>query len=264
MKLSMSVLAFAAGLLSLSGATPARAVTLGDPAVTGTVLFNLGGRQDLAALGSIGMTDARFGTVSATVSGTPSSSIVASAHIGPDNQIPSLFGRGVGTLTYYFEIDGPAGSVPVLIHVAGAATGSASAGASFVVASRWTLYDSVSLSSALAGDEINSTQITGTFDQSFDRTVSIALMTNHLYPVLMLADAEAAATAAGSNSVADAFVDPIFSFGSGVDPLAYSFRFSNGIGNTAVPEPGPLSLVSAGILSLGLVRARTRRRPWSK
>ena len=52
-------------------------------------------------------------------------------------------------------------------------------------------------------------------------------------------------------------IDPIFSFGQGVDPLSYSFIFSDGIGNAAasgVPEPGTLVLLSAGLLSLGLVR----------
>jgi hypothetical protein len=62
-----------------------------------------------------------------------------------------------------------------------------------VVQSRWNLYDSVALTTQLAGDQIDSTQITGSFGQSFDRTVSLTLLTNHVYPVFMLADAEAAA-----------------------------------------------------------------------
>ena len=69
--------------------------------MTGTVLFNLGGREDLAGFGSIALTDDRLGDVGATVSGDPFASIVANAQIGPNNAIPSLFGRGVGALTYY-------------------------------------------------------------------------------------------------------------------------------------------------------------------
>ena len=253
MRLFLSALVCAAVLLS-SG-TPARAITLSDPSVTGTVLFNLGGRQDTTALGTLAMADPAFGSVAVTLSGTPSPSIVANADIGP-NALASIYGRGVGGITYYFAIEGPAGSVPVLIDVAGAAIGNASAGASFAVESRWTLFDGIALANTLAGDDVASTQLTGTFDQGFARTVSLTLLTNHVYPVLMLADAQAAATDAGSQSVAHAFVDPVFSFGPGVDPSLYSFTFSNGIGNVAAPEPGLLALSIAGLLSVGVLRRR--------
>ena len=246
--------------LAPSGEPAARAATLPDPSVTGTVLFNLGGRQDLAAFGSIELTDARFGSVHADVSGTPSPSIVASAHIGPNAVTQSLYGRGTGALTYYFEIEGPSGSVPVSIDVAGAATGVATAGASFAVESRWSLYASIALTTVLAGDDIASGQQSGSFDQGFDHTVSLMLATNHTYPVLLVADAQAAATDAGSDSLADAFVDPIFSFGPGVDPLAYSFHFSDGIGNTTVPEPAALSLLGTGCMALGVVGRRRGHR----
>lgn len=252
MRIWRSVLACAAVLVAAQ--TPAGAGTLPDASVTGTVLFNLGGRDDLAGFGSIALTDDRFGDVGATVSGDPFASIVANAQIGPNNLIPSLYGRGVGALTYYLQIDGPAGSVPVLIDVAGAATALASPGASFVVQSRWNLYDSVALTTELAGDQIDSTQITGSFGQSFDRTVSLTLLTNHVYPIFMLADAEAAATAAGSSAVAGAFVDPFFYFGAGVDPSLYSFSFSEGVGNAAAPEPGLLLLVGTALIALGLSR----------
>jgi tetrahydromethanopterin S-methyltransferase subunit H len=154
------------------------------------------------------------------MSGTPSPSIVVSAHVGPNSLLSDIFGRGTGALTYYFEIEGPAGAAPVLIDVAGAATGLASLGATFAVTSQWALYDSVSLSTKLAGDELRSMQITGSFNDAFDRTVSVTLNTNHVYPIFLFADANAAATAAGSNAIADAFVDPVFSFGPSVDPLA--------------------------------------------
>jgi hypothetical protein len=68
----------------------------------------------------------------------------------------------------------------------------------------------------------------------------------------------AAATDVGSHAAADAFVDPIFSFGPGVDPSLYSFNFSLGIGNSAavagLPEPGTLALFSVSLLFLIFVR----------
>ena len=95
------------------------------------------------------------------------------------------------------------------------------------------------------------------FNESFDRTVILTLATNHVYSVFMLADAGAAATLLGSHATANAFVDPVFSLAPGVDPLAYSFDFSEGIGNSSlVPEPGTLVLLIAGVLFLGLLRLR--------
>ena len=235
------------------------ATVLPDSSVTGTVLFNLDGRRDSAEFGSIALDDARSGSVGFTASGTPFPSLVANAYIGPNNLIPSIFGRGAGVLTYYFEIVGPSGTVPVLIDVGGVATGLATPGASFAVESQWALFDSISLTTVLAGDDIRSGQLTGSFGQSFNRTVSLTLSANRVYPVFMKADAGAAATDVGSNAIADAFVDPIFSFGPGVDPLAYSFNFSNGIGNShaaAVPEPVTFALLSVGLLSLAVLRRR--------
>lgn len=256
MKISIGVLICAALLTSGT----ARAITLPDVNTTSTVLFNLGGRQDSAELGSLELTDARFGSVAASVLGTPFPSLTASAAIGP-SEIASIFGRGSGVLTYYFAIEGPAGTVPVLIDVAGAATGLATEGGSFAVVSRWELYSSTSLSTLLAGDEIRSGQLSGTFSESFGRTVSLTLTTNHVYPIFMVADASAAATALGSHSTADAFVDPFFSFGPGVDPSLYSFSFSAGIGNSpVVPEPGALFLSSAALFPLLLARRDKRPR----
>jgi hypothetical protein len=166
-------------------------------------------------------------------------------------------------MMYSFEILGPADSVPVLIDDAGAASAEATPGGSFAVASLWQLFDSAALSAVLASDEIRSGQLSGSFSQTFARTVDLTLLTNHIYPIFLLADAAAAATDAGSHTTASAFVDPRLSFGSGVDPFAFSFVFSAGIGNGlppdpggTVPEPGTAALLSAAIFSLGWLRKR--------
>lgn len=259
----------ASGLVAaavVAGAMPARAALLPDASVSGTVIFNLGGRQDLASFGSIGLDDARFGSVAFGASAAPAPSLTAEAQIGPNDLGVPLFGRGAGFMTYYIEILGPAAVVPVVVEATGSATASASPGGSFAVVSQWQLFDSGSFSTVLAGDEIRSGQLTGSFGQEFSHSIELTLATNHLYPVVLLADAAAAATDLVSKAFATAFIDPVFSFGAGIDPAVFSFVFSAGIGNElpappptgSVPEPGTLALLSAALLwvSRGLRRRR--------
>lgn len=247
-------------LLSVSAV---QATPLDPPQLSVDVLFNLNppGRISTNQFGTTSLADPGLGAVSFTASGTPSPSLRADAAIGP-SMTPSIFGRASGFLNYGIEIVGPAGLLPVLIDVAGAAFATAPSGASFAVESRWDLLD---LGSSLAGDDIRSGQLSGSFNQNFDHTVSLTLAANHVYTVFMLADAAAAATLEGSQVTARAFIDPIFSLGPGVDPQSYTFVFSEGIGNArapaAVPEPGTLALLSAGLLAfsfVGVGRNRSR------
>lgn len=237
--------------------------------VTGDVFFNFQppARIFVSDLGSASLDDARFGSVAVSALGTPFPSIVASADIGT-GQIPNIFGRADAALTYFFEVVGPAGSIPVLIDVAGAVTGTATAGASFVLTSRWDLFDPAQRS--LAGDNISTGQLSGTFTQNFGRTVNLSLDTNQVYSITLFADAQAAATALGSRSIANALIDPVLSFGAGVDLSLYSFDISDGIGNgntapESVPEPATLTLMGTGLLSLYETRRRRKgsgpRRP---
>jgi hypothetical protein len=257
---------FIATILLLSSAAAAtEAAPLPLYSVIGDVAFNRTPPDRLFPhdFGTFSLVAAEFGSVSLVAAGVPLPSLRADADIGPNLQ-PSIFGRADGLLSYAMEIVGPVNAaVPVLIDVNGTADGSAGLGASFAIESRWNLFDG---DTSLEGDDMRSGQLTGDFHESFSRTVSLVLAANHPYSVFLLADAAAAATADGSHAVAHAFVDPLFSFGPGVDPSLYSFRFSDGIGNgspgstpTPVPEPGTLVLVCAGLLSTRRLRVASRR-----
>lgn len=251
-----------AGAILLMLPVLAPAVPLDPPTIIGDVSLNQGGRLDLNTFGSIRVTGA--GLADLTVAGAPLPTINAQAQSGPSGNVPGLFSRADAVMTYTFEILGPDGSVPVVIDVAGSAHGDASAGASFAVTSLWQLFDSQAMSLVLAGDEIRSGQLSGSFRDSFDHLVNLTLLTNHIYPIFLLADAAAAATDTGSRAVASAIIDPRLSFGAGVDPLAFAFTFSPGIGNEAppstgsVPEPATVALLAAGVFAA--VRIRRRRR----
>ena len=241
----------------------AEAAPLPAYSVIGDLFFNFSPPNRLSPndFGSFALSDPRFGSVSLNSVGTPAPSVAARADIGP-NTIPSIFGRASEIVEYALQIIGPTGLVPVRIDVTGAASGFATSGASFAVESRWDLLDG---GSPLVGDDIRSGQLTGSFNDSFSRTVDILLTANHVYSVFMLADAAGAATLEGSRATVNAFIDPIFSFGLGVDTQVFSFIFSEGIGNSrAVPEPGTLALLLGGLLTCGLlVRPRIAKTQYS-
>lgn len=225
--------------------------------VSGTVFFNLGPRIDSATLGPIALSNPDWGSVSLAIAGEPHSAVSASAQMTNVNFSP-LYGRAVGTLGFFFAIDGATPQVPVEIGVAGSASASASPGASFVVRSTWELWNEAGQVNLLAGDEISTPQMSGSFSQSFGRTVALTLDVGHIYFVKMTANAEAAATNPGSTASAFAFVDPLFRVGAGVDPSLYTFGFSAGIGNQPVPEPPAAALLVLGLLGLAWRRQSSR------
>ena len=253
-----SVLSATALLFALS-ATAAPA--LPPSRISGDLFFNFSppARLQPTDFGTLSLSDSRFGSLSVSSTASPFPSVTANATIGIV-PLASIFGRSVDVLIYSVEIVGPTGAVPVLIDVAGAASATATRGASFAVESSWTLFDAAHQS--LASDDIRSGQLTGSFDESFNHTVSLSLNANQIYSVQLFADAASAATDLGSRASASAFVDPIFSFGRGVDLSSYAFNFSAGIGNArstaAVAEPSSLVLLSTGGLALGLIRRRRR------
>ena len=178
---------------------------------------------------------------------------------GQISAAPFGFGRATATLIYELEILGPNGSVPVLIDVSGrvfAHLGADLSGTA-LAQSNWAFED-VSLGPVFS-DALDSGVQHDDFSQSFSHTVFVTVTANHIYGVTMSVDLEIGGGNAGANGTA--IIDPVFSFAPGVDP-AYSFQFSDGIGNSslpAIPEPSSVVLLSAGAITIGLLR-RARRR----
>jgi hypothetical protein len=249
----MSKLSFALVLLAASQAQAALPV-LPNPQASGTVFFNLGPRTDSSTLGPISLTDPRWGTVALDMAGQPRAAVTASAQMTNTN-FSALYGRAVGTLGFFFAVDGPGPQVDVDIGIVGSVTASASNGASFVVRATWELWNEAGQVTLLASNEISTPQMSGSFSDSFGGFVTRRLDIGHVYFVRMVANAEAAATNPGTSASAFAFVDPVFSIGAGFDPSLYTFGLSAGIGNQPVPEPA-----AGALLALGLAVLAWRRR----
>ena len=170
------------------------------------------------------------------------------------------FGRAVATLTYELEILGPPGNVPIpiLIDVSGRvfAHVGLDRSATALAQSNWAFED-VSLGPVFS-DALDSGVQHDDFSQNFSHTVFVTVIANHIHRVTMSVDLEIGGGNSGANGTA--IIDPVFSFAPGVDP-AYSFQFSDGIGNSslpAIPEPSSIVLLSAGAITIGLLR-RARR-----
>ena len=231
--------------------------------LNGTLFFNLIPRVDFDLFGNYflfqpGQTANFDSRMAFRAVGTPAPFLGAQIDAAPFG-----FGRATATLTYELEILGPNGSVPVLIDVSGrvfAHLGADLSGTA-LAQSNWAFED-VSLGPVFS-DALDSGVQHDDFSQSFSHTVFVTVIPNHIYGVTMSVDLEIG----GGNSLVNggangtAIIDPVFSFAPGVDP-AYSFQFSDGIGNSsppAIPEPSSVVLLSAGAITIGLLR-RARRR----
>lgn len=239
-------------LLVLFGIDLAKASAL-TVHLSGSVTLNTGARQDFNDFGLYRVTDpsgdpAGASGASFLAAGTPAPILVAAA-----GSAPHRYSRSVGRLIYDLEVLGPDGEVPVIVDVFGRAFSNGGEGASFVLQATWSLEGN----GTLIGGGIETGLIHSAFSDEFSRLESVMLTANRIYRVTMFANAEAAGGEFGASSLA--LVDPVFSFGPGVDP-AYSFHFADGIGNSSIPEPGSMVLLSTGAIAVFVIRGRSKLR----
>jgi len=232
---------------------------MAPPLLTGTLFFNLVPRVDFVDFGNYFLFQPEPGPLegdsrmSFTALGTPAPFLGSQIDAGKFQ-----FGRASAILTYELEILGPPGPVPILIDVSGRvfAHVGEDRSATALAQSNWSFEDvstgpvfSEALDSGLQHDD---------FSQSFNHTVFVTVTANHIHRVTMSVDLQIGGGNFGANGTA--IIDPVFSFAPGVDP-AYSFLFSDGIGNSSIPatpEPRSVVLLSAGVIAMCILRGRSR------
>jgi len=265
---------FLAACSIASVAWPVHAIPLPAPIVDATAQFNaFDPGQRIQTFGLLDHTFQPIGRLQFFSTGTPAPALRAAADVGPIDNMTG-FGTVSGFLRYSFEIAGPdctgvEGCIAVDIAAAGHAAGLAGEGGGFEAISRWSLRNTSEI--MLLGDSVSAffdggLGSSGSDEDAFTSNHSIMLHTNREYRVVMevLARAGTGIFGTGGFGSAEAFVDPIFRFGSGVDPALFAFRFSDGIGNTPagvdVPEPGALALSMLAGAALLAASSRRRRR----
>ncbi len=148
--------------------------------------------------------------------------------------------------TYFMEITGLAGNVPVFVQAHGAQTLSGGGGVG----------TELSISGPGGGSWGTNTSGTG----SWDVKQGLDLTTNVLYTITLQASARAEGD---TPSNAYGLVDPYFNFDPSFDSVGYSLVFSDGVGNSpsdATPIPATLPLFGAGLAGLGLLGCRRKQK----
>jgi hypothetical protein len=166
-------------------------------------------------------------------------------------------------LNYSFEILGPNGTVPVLINANGSVTGlePANLGSTNNSAESEIIISSNGIASS-AATSVDDSHGVPSPSGSFTTAGNVyALDTNFVYRVTL-----GVATSAGSDefipgsSVFTATIDPTIQIDSAlIDPSPYSLIFSDGIGNTAIPEPSTYAVI-LGIAALSFAAIRRKRK----
>jgi len=191
--------------------------------------------------------------VQSSVALTPSPSLEVS---GSTNNGQSI---GLLELRYYFDIVGPAATVPipVIVNASGRVGGTSTGKGGF--------FDSLQSTLQVDGPgvAIAATTPGAPAPGSFNINQSYGFQPNSLYAVTMIAEGAATVNLLGGTASFDALVDPTFS----IDPNfsnanLYSIEFSAGVGNSVSPVPLPSTwgMMSIGLISLGFVAHRERRK----
>lgn len=253
-----------ASVLLAGAALPSVAMPLPAPIVHGAAQFNFEPTaQTLDSFGLLSHTLLTHGTLQFSSTGAPLPALTATADLNPVGT-----GSGVvdGFLRYTFEILGPTDCVgadcfvPVFANATGHVSGFAEPGNAFESIARWALRNTSEID--LAGNALHISSAGGIVEDTLDETHSLMLRTNTEYRVVMVVLARAGGLVPGALSEAQAFIDPLFSFGAGVDPALYSFHFADGIGNSrpfAAPEPGAPALAATALVVLAALARRRRQ-----
>jgi hypothetical protein len=188
------------------------------------------------------------------VSLSPDASVFASAVIGPGES-----GGSTATLTYDFEVTGPA-NAGATIDITGEAL------VAFYGVAGGT-YFNVGAGIELGGEGLQSAFCSSLYDPAdcvlgVDDTIAQGIADNTLYTLTLATDVSAENYYTGATTTVTAPVDPMISFDPSFDSTGFSLEFSPGVGNeltsASVPEPSTLFMTGAAFL-LGSIAIRAWR-----
>jgi hypothetical protein len=207
-------------------------------------------------------------SVSTSVSALPTPSVSGSLSVQPS---PYSYSQSAVSATqqvnlfYYIEFTGPAGTVPIQVNASlgGTATGGrANSEAMFYLVDQNQngFSDEVVVSPSGGYTVLRNVQTNlqaGTSTASVADNLVWTAQTNTVYGIGLSESTNTPGLATVAES-ASAFADPTFQIASSVaDPQDYSVLISDGIGNSAAPEPASYALFLSGVGALGwLARCR--------